>query len=517
MYKTEFDAETGGIILLENQQNLALEYAPVYHEQMDLFHFDRYWKYEKSDKPYMWFDGENYIYRGIRMLSLGEPETVLSDFPVTYINLKTMGMKLEPIDVDGMLAKNRKLLDTLVFNSMNRIYSAYKEYADKVDVVRVAYSAGKDSTVLLDLVMRTLPPTSFEVEYTDTGMEFNSSIDIARSVKAECEKNNIVFNIISSEYNAAELWKTIGHPAKKNRWCCTVMKSVPSTLFAKNNHGKSNLKELLYLGNRAWESVRRSKGEVTVSGIKNIGTISCNAILDWNSAEVYMYIMDRGLRINEGYRKGLSRIGCKICPMASTKGLNMDLRVYPEESLPWLDIIAKTYDFPAGDDESRKLLIENDTWKNRIGGVGTIYPDRYREYISGEKLIVELTDPRTDWKMWMKTIGVFTANNSSCAINFRGKKFEFEYRQIDNKYQIIIDKSALEENEFRDYFLIVLRKACFCEDCHACESNCSNNCMTSIDGKLNISDDCKHCAGCHLHKKDCFVYKSQHRPNNILK
>lgn len=515
MYKTEFDAQTGGILLIEKQQSIAVEYSPVYHEQMDLFHFDKYWKYEESDQPYMWTDGINYVYRGIRMLSFGEPETIFSDFPVEYINLETIGMELEPIDVDAMLNKNRKLLDSLENNSMNRIFSAFKEYKDKVDAVRVAYSAGKDSTVLLDLVMRTLPVGSYVVHYTDTGMELNSSIELAEKVQKECLKHGVNFSIIQSEHNAADMWERIGHPTMANRWCCSVMKSVPSMLHMKKEYGKSNAKELLFAGNRAWESARRSQGEITVTGIKNTGTTLCNAIMEWNSAEVYLYIMNRGLVINEGYRKGLRRIGCKVCPMASISGTNKNMQVYPDESRPWLDIIARTYDLPGGDSESRRLLIESNSWKDRIGGVGTNYPDRYREYRLDGRFCVEYENPKTDWKMWMKTIGVLSENENAYTIIFRGKEYQFECYKLNDSYRFVLNEPATKDDEFMDYFLIVLRKACYCENCYSCESNCPNNCITSIAGKLSISDDCRHCASCHLHKNNCYVYKSQYRPNNV--
>ncbi len=191
-----------------------------------------------------------------------------------------------------------------------------------------------------------------------------------------------------------------------------------------------------------------------------------------------------------------------------------------------MEYIAGTYDIPAEDKDSRRLMIENAAWKNRIGGVGTVFPDRYREYISDGRLYIELTDPRTDWKMWMKTIGILTISDScdedgcrkSCEIEFRGSSYRFEhsFNKEDNIHQIIIDEAVRDEGEFLEYFLLVLRKACFCEDCYTCESNCPNNCMTSIDGRLVISDDCRHCAGCHLHKKECHVFKSQYRPENIL-
>ena len=62
------------------------------------------------------------------------------------------GLELEPVDIDAMLTKNRHLLQGIVQKSLGFVCEAYKQYQSQVDIAAVAFSGGKDSLVLLDLV-----------------------------------------------------------------------------------------------------------------------------------------------------------------------------------------------------------------------------------------------------------------------------------------------------------------------------------------------------------------------------
>ena len=71
-------------------------------------------------------------------------------------------------------------MDQLVQDTLLRIYRVYMEWKDRVDYIDVAYSGGKDSMVLLDLVKRVLPHDSFFVAWIDSGMEYMQSVEIVR-------------------------------------------------------------------------------------------------------------------------------------------------------------------------------------------------------------------------------------------------------------------------------------------------------------------------------------------------
>ena len=75
-----------------------------------------------------------------------------------------------------------------------------------------------------------------------------------------------------------------------------------------------------FVGVRAHESVARSKYDYENFGKKQKGQYSYNPILEWTSAEVWLYIFSKKLVINEAYKKGNSRAGCLFCPRGGGKG-----------------------------------------------------------------------------------------------------------------------------------------------------------------------------------------------------
>ena len=53
----------------------------------------------------------------------------------------------------------------------------------KIDRFIASFSGGKDSQVVLDLCTRAIPPTDFEVIYSDTGYELPSSLELYDEVQ----------------------------------------------------------------------------------------------------------------------------------------------------------------------------------------------------------------------------------------------------------------------------------------------------------------------------------------------
>ena len=71
MYSYKYDAETGGILLLDSPALISKEPRPVYSQEMDILGFDKFWKYEKQNEvPYMWAEANTYWYRGRKIASI---------------------------------------------------------------------------------------------------------------------------------------------------------------------------------------------------------------------------------------------------------------------------------------------------------------------------------------------------------------------------------------------------------------------------------------------------------------
>lgn len=338
MYSYDYDAETGGIILNSSPLQFSKEPRPVYYKELDILGFDKHWNYEKNDAyPYMWAEANNYYYRGRKVAQTKggscytAPEVVILDEP------EPDGQPLRFVDIPAMVEKNRELLEGLVQDTIKKVYNTYQEYKNKVDVFHVSYSGGKDSEVAFDIVQRALPHNDFVVIFGDTGMEFPDTYHAIEETKSFCQENNIKFYTARSSFNPLESWNIFGAPSSAMRWCCGVHKTAPQLLKLREIAGKNDVHEMAFVGVRSSESVRRSGYDYVSSGTKHSGQSSCNPILDWNSAEVYLYMYMRGLVINEAYKKGSSRAGCLFCPMAALRSDYFNYKLYPNEVQPYID------------------------------------------------------------------------------------------------------------------------------------------------------------------------------------
>ena len=72
-------------------------------------------------------------------------------------------------------------------------------------------------------------------------------------------------------------------------------------------------KAVVFDGVRAEESLRRSKYTEVGEGVKNIQQVNCHAILKWSSAEIFVYALKKNVLLNNAYRHGIYRVGCKVC------------------------------------------------------------------------------------------------------------------------------------------------------------------------------------------------------------
>lgn len=322
MYAYEWDSSTGGYILTPMPLAFSKEPRPVYYKELDILGFDKYWDYDKNDSfPYMWAEANNYYYRG-RLVAKTKggslytpPELVLIEDP------EPEGYPLRFVDIHAMVDKNRQLMEQLVQETIKKIYNTFIEYKDKVDVSYVAFSGGKDSVVTLDLVQRALPHNEFKVLFGDTGMEFPDTYDVVEKIKCFCEEEKIVFLVSKSELSPLDSWRIFGPPAQTMRWCCSVHKTAPQIIKLREYTNNPHFRGMAFTGIRGDESVSRSEYDDVSLGEKVRGQYSCHPILEWNSAELFNYIYSRNLIINKAYKKGNSRAGCLVCPMATYKNM----------------------------------------------------------------------------------------------------------------------------------------------------------------------------------------------------
>ena len=149
-------------------------------------------------------------------------------------------VKLAPVDVAAMVAKNRGIMTALVADTLKRIKEMYDAYAEKCDAVYIGFSGGKDSVVLLDLCHKVLP-LDVPVVFSDTDMELPDTYSVWEEIQSRYEGRP--FLKVSAKTPALENWRLFGPPSQALRWCCSVHKSTPAILALKKRLGRNRSKQ----------------------------------------------------------------------------------------------------------------------------------------------------------------------------------------------------------------------------------------------------------------------------------
>lgn len=537
MYSYTYDKKTGGILLNSSPTGFSKEPRPVYASELDLLGLDQYWKYDKqNERPYMWAEANNYYYRGTLVAKLRggniytAPDILFAficrNFKIkpngkstkkivfksppkipSFIDKKgnrfclilpePHGMSLRPINIEAMVAANHEMLEIIEQTTVKKILGVYTKQKKNVDCFYIAFSGGKDSCVLLDLVKKALPKGSFVVVFGDTGMEFPDTYEVVRKTKRQCIIDEIPFYIAKSHFNPQDSWVLFGPPSRTLRWCCSVQKSTPQIFKLREITGKVKYKGLAFVGVRAQESATRAGYEYETYGKKIKGQYDFYPILEWTSAEIFLYIFANEICINNTYKKGNSRAGCLVCPMSGELSEYMRYASYPDEVMQYTDLIRNTSD-KSFSDARFKDFMKRGAWKSRADGRfvgGTIR--KYREEIKDAKTLIKITKPSSDWKEWIKTLNW---------------DIPFSLNQTNDGYTVSVLTEDLRRNpSLAKIFRQVFRKAAYCGACGVCAANCKNGCISFENSSIRI-EGCRYCHDCHNPPGGCLLYDSLKLP-----
>lgn len=529
MYSYSWDKETGGILLESDVlTGISKEPRPVYSQELDILGFNRYWKYDENDElPYMWAEGNNYFYRG-QLVARTKGGTMCTA-PELVVNIPTPileGEKLKPVDINLMIEKNKELLDALAQFTIKRLYNTYIEYKNKVDVFYVAFSGGKDSIATLDIVQKALPHNSFKVLFGDTGMEFSDTYDTVDLVAQQCKNQVIEFLIAKSHLDPIESWRLFGPPAQKMRWCCSVHKSTPQVLLLRKVLKNDKFRGMAFTGVRADESEARSEYSEVNNGEKVKGQYSCHPILDWNTAELFLYIFANNLILNPAYKKGNSRAGCLICPLAGQKNSYIKDVCYHNDigraksTSAFNQIILDTTSKNLSSSQAIDEFMQIGGWKARRSGRElNIAKDVYSDNKDGGILTISIKQTNTDWKEWIKTLGKVSFYDGHAHVEFCNKMYNIYVVQngLETTFSVDLKSNTKEDIYFGAYLKIIARKSAYCIGCRVCEANCPNGCISFEGGVLHIDDRCVKCRKCYDIDSGCLMANSLKLPKGERK
>jgi len=560
-----------------SSDTLSVSPRPVFHEELNLLGFNKIgnWEYPESNEPLLWALDRRYFYKGELVAEVKGGN--IFDEPIIEIPDKGKELKLKPINIQKTVEKNKKLLFLLEQEAIEFIEQTYRTYNlkkirskakaneevdwallaemhekntkikhvvvkqdcdsfdimpldlakknnktvylnTKIDQFIVSFSGGKDSQVTLDLVSRVIPPDDFMVIYSDTGMEIPSSLEIWEKTKKYYTSNypQLRFHLAQNpQKDTVKLWESFGLPSRIHRWCCTVTKTAP--LYRDLKHLKRNGKQpnvLVFEGVRAEESPARAKYDRKIGkNVKHAGVINASPIYYWNTAEVFLYLFKRNLPINEGYRLGLNRVGCYICPFSSEWSEHLVNKKYPENIKPFLKTIERQSVVSGIRDVNE--YIKTGKWKSRAGGQ-SLRNQNSRVDITEKngELRAFISNANEDIIEWIKILGPISYQNTE--VGYTG---EIKFEKIICKFSINIseDKKSLKAifsnlynfPNIQGKIKRVLYKTTYCTHCLACEIECPTGALV-VEQKVKVnSNKCIHCLKCiDFIDKGCMMAKS---------
>jgi len=477
---------------------------PVFWEELDLLGLSKTWKYPHVSEPLLWAVDRRYYYRGDPVLDV-HGGGMTTEPKLTFIN--TSRLRLRPVDVSAMLDRNSVVLETLENEAMEFVLRTYRRFRKRVDFTVVAFSGGKDSQVILDIVSRALHPDQYMVIFTDTTMELPCTLETVEQVREQYGERFPALKFLTARHEtpALELWSKFGPPSRMHRWCCSVYKSAPVVRLLQQLKGDgTQARVLLFDGVRADESQRRSSYTRITAGGKSVTQTNASVIQLWNSTEVYLHVLRRSLILNQGYRDGLSRVGCAICPFSSPGTERVISQAYPDVLAKYrrvLEAYAATQGVQSSDVET---YLDNGDWKKRGGGAGIDSGGSRVDFTmhSGQLRAMVRGGSPDDSLEWLKAIGVLTVGDwfhdvRRGAIAADSKSIEFAQQRSagDSGNRIAFDGAA-GEPALMALIQKALTKAAYCVRCGVCTVQCPVRAV-SVSPCVHIDEArCKHCGRC---------------------
>lgn len=486
----------------------------VYSDELRLLGFQEAFIIPEGDKiPVCWAIDRNYYYKG-DLIAAVKSVNIFKKPVMKFFNEKHK--RLWPINVEKLLEINRDSMYVLENESRDYVKRIYKNLKKKYDAFVVSFSGGKDSQVVLDIVSKVIPPNDYRVVYMDTGMELPCTKEIVEQTKERYRKLFADFDmeVAASDQSAVSQWQRFGPPSRFSRWCCSVRKTSVFTRKMKDllkTDGQPTI--AVFEGVRGEESVRRQSYDRTARGVKHVNLLNARPIFTWNDTEVYLYFLNNNLPMNNGYYKGLTRIGCNICPFASPWSEALIALLYPNFVQPYIEVIKQmARNLGLSSEEKINEYVSEGHWKKNAGGKA-LDLDQTRFDILEKKpnFRCVVRNGKSDWKLWFGILGEFEYQTKvdgsvlgSVSLPSGLKKFTIEYKDSRKVFTFFDTGANLYETSLLSKIML---KIAYCERCGVCEAECPTGALKIRSNEVSYDiKKCVHCYRClQVHSIGCIV------------
>lgn len=213
------------------------------------------------------------------------------------------------------------------------LHSEIKKGVERGGLFVINHSGGKDSQALLIKMKNLVPASQILVIHAELpGVEWAGTMEHARDTSEGLE-----FKVARAGKTFLEMVQRRGFwPSPKYRQCTSDLKRGPIEKVIRHHIKENNLSGLVFncMGLRAEESSSRAKLDVFKFNKRNSKAgrewYDVLPIHDFTVEDVFRNIQDAGQKPHWAYEKGMSRLSCCFCIMATKKDLKIAAEHNPE-------------------------------------------------------------------------------------------------------------------------------------------------------------------------------------------